>query len=191
MRKRLVLFAAATLAGLAAAANSEIPLEDTGIARMRTGWGTAKPGRSIDGNALSVAGVKYDHGVGTHAPSHHRVAANGNALSFSALVGVDDETAGKGSVLFRVLADGKVIAEVSAKGGEPAKPISADLTGASLIVLQVTDAGDGFHFDHADWCDAVFTFRDGTKPLSAAEMTRQFGILSPKGKKHIKKEKSK
>ena len=158
-----------------------IPLEQCDMGRMRSGFGSAKSGKSVDGNALRVGGVEYRRGVGTHAPSTHRIAANGNALSFSALVGVDDECGGKGSVVFRVIADGKVVAEVAAKGGEAAKRISADLAGTKRIVLEVTDGGDGMHYDHADWCDAVFTFKDGTKPLSAAEMTRQLGILTPPG----------
>ena len=181
MTLRPVLFACAAFATLAALGVSSVPIEDTGLVRMRSGFGSAKAGKSVDGNALRVGGVEYRRGVGTHAPSTHRIAANGNALSFSALVGVDDECGGKGSVVFRVIADGKVVAEVAAKGGEAAKQISADLAGAKRIVLEVTDGGDGMHYDHADWCDAVFSFKDGTKPLSAAEMTRQLGILTPKG----------
>ncbi|MBO6121923.1 MAG: NPCBM/NEW2 domain-containing protein, partial [Kiritimatiellae bacterium] len=181
MTTRLVLSVCAAFAAAVSFGDTLIPLDETGLGRMRSGFGTAKPGKSIDGNALRVGGVEYGRGVGTHAPSAHRVAANGNALSFSAMVGVDDECGGKGSVVFRILADGTAVAEVAAKGGEAAKQISADLAGAKRIVLEVTDGGDGMHFDHADWCDAKFVFKDGTKPLSAAEMTRQLGILTPKG----------
>ena len=181
MRTRLLLSALTAATALSLFGDSQISLEETGLGRMKSGFGTAKAGKSIDGNALTVGGAKYAKGVGTHAPSTHRVATGGNALAFSAMVGVDDEVGGKGTVVFRVIADGKVLAEVESKGGEAAKPISADLSGAARIVLEVTDGGDGMHFDHADWCDAVFTFKDGTKPLSAAEMTRQLGILTPKG----------
>ena len=180
MTTRLVLSACAAFASAVSFGDTLIPLDETGLVRMRSGFGSAKSGKSVDGNALRVGGVEYRRGVGTHAPSTHRIAANGNALSFSALVGVDDECGGKGSVVFRVIADGKVVAEVAAQGGEAAKQISADLAGAKRIVLEVTDGGDGMHYDHADWCDAVFSFKDGTKPLSAAEMTRQLGILTPK-----------
>jgi len=181
MKKRVVIAAAAVL-GLAVCgfADEAIPLEATGLGRMRTGWGTVQAGKSIGGLDLRVGGTTYARGVGTHAPSRHRIAARGNALAFSARVGVDDETHGRGSVVFRVIADGKVVAEVAAKGGAPAQPIAADLTGAASVVLEVTDGGDDNYYDHADWCDAVFTFKDGTRPLRAAEMTRQLGILTPK-----------
>ena len=91
MTLRPVLFACAAFATLAALGVSSVPIEDTGLVRMRSGFGSAKSGKSVDGNALRVGGVEYRRGVGTHAPSTHRIAANGNALSFSALVGVDDE----------------------------------------------------------------------------------------------------
>lgn len=181
MNNRLALTAFAAFGTFTVLAEVAIPLEDTNIASMRSGWSKPKVGKSIDGNRLSIGGVKYDKGVGTHAASSHRVIAKGNAISFSALVGVDDETGGKGSVTFRVAADGKVVAEVAAKGGEDAKAIFADLKGAERVVLEVTDGGDGIHFDHADWCNATFLFKDGTKPVPAAEMTRQLGILTPKG----------
>ncbi len=168
-----ILAASATFADI-------VPLDGTGLGRMRTGWGTVKAGKSIEGNALTIGGKTYERGVGAHAPSTHTIIAKGNALSFSALVGVDDETKGKGSVVFRIIADGKTLAEVEAKGGEEAKEISADLSGAGKIVLEVTDAGDGNYSDHADWCEADFIFKDGTRPLTAAEMTRQLGILTPK-----------
>ena len=181
MRTRLALSALTAATALSLYGIVRVPLEETGLERMKSGFGTAKPGKSIDGNALSVGGAKYACGVGTHSPGSHRIAAACNALSFSAMVGVDDETGGRGSVVFRVIADGKAVAEVKAKGGEAAKPIQVDLSGARRVVLEVADAGDGNYYDHADWCDAVFTFKDGTKPLSAAEMTRQLGILTPKG----------
>ena len=116
MTRRPIFSVCAALAAVAAFGAASVPLEDTGLVRMRSGFGAAKSGKSIDGNALTIGGVAYRRGVGTHAPSTHRVAANGNALSFSAMVGVDDECGGKGSVVFRVLADGKVVAEVAAKG---------------------------------------------------------------------------
>jgi alpha-galactosidase len=36
----------------------------------------------------------------------------------------------------------------------PAQPLTADVTGARLVRLVVTDAGDGIDSDHADWGDA-------------------------------------
>ena len=146
---------------------------------MTSGWGNSKARKSVEGRKLQIGGKTYERGAGTHAPSRFKIATGGNALSFSAMVGLDDEAGGKGSVVFRVLADGKVAAEVAVNGGDGAKELRADLAGAGKVVLEVTDGGDGMHFDHADWCDAYFTFRDGTRPLGAEALSRQLGILTP------------
>jgi alpha-galactosidase len=39
----------------------------------------------------------------------------------------------------------------------PAKPLQADVTGATLVRLIATDAGDGNNSDHADWANARIT----------------------------------
>ena len=165
-------------AAFCATAGSDMFLEHTEISHMKTGWGNTNPGKSVGGNELSVAGRTFGHGVGTHAPSTYRLPVGGNALSFRATVGIDDETNGKGSVVFRVLADGKCVAEVSPKPGEAAE-IAADLAGERFVTLEVTDAGDGNYDDHADWCDAVFVFKDGTGAVPFSSLTRQLGILTP------------
>lgn len=156
-----------------------IPLEATEISRMRAGFGEPKAAKSIDGNPLSLGGRTFTQGVGTHAPSRHTVLCGGKALKFEALVGIDDEVGpDRGSCVFRVLADNRVVAEVAAERGK-AQSIVADLAGARKVVLEVTDGGDGNFFDHADWAEAFFTFEDGAKPLPASVLTRQLGILTP------------
>ncbi len=166
------------VAAFSAMADVDMFLERTEISRMKTGWGNVNAGKSVGGSELSIGGRKFAHGVGTHAPSTYRLPVGGNALSFKATVGLDDETNGKGSVVFRVLADGKCVAEVAPKPGETDE-IVADLAGANFVTLEVADAGDGNYDDHADWCDAVFTFKDGTGPIPFSSLTRQLGILTP------------
>jgi len=170
---------AATLLAADGVRADEIRLEETDVSRMGSGWKTPQRGKSIEGNPLSVGGVRYEHGVGTHAASRYRLHVGGNALSFSAKVGVDDESGANGTVVFRVRADGAVVAEVAARGGEAAKPVEADLAGAQHVTLEVADAGDGIDCDHADWLDAVFTFKSGTGPLPSQPVARQLGILTP------------
>ena len=156
-----------------------IPLEETEIVRMRSGYGEPKAAKSIDGKALMIGGRVFAHGVGTHAPSTYTVPCGGKAVRFEALVGIDDEVgADCGSCVFRVVADGRAVAEVRAEHGK-ALPIAADLRGVRKVVLEVTDAGDGNYYDHADWAEAFFTFEDGAKPLPASALTRQLGILTP------------
>ena len=59
---------------------------------------------------------------------------------------------------FGVLADGVQVASTGVmRGGEPAQLLTANITGASQLTLDVGDAGDGIGHDNADWADAKFT----------------------------------
>ncbi|MCP2253913.1 NPCBM/NEW2 domain-containing protein [Prauserella aidingensis] len=74
----------------------------------------------------------------------------------SASVGLDDETDEPGAVSFEVLADGRSRSESGVvTGADPAVPVSADVTGARMVTLRVTDGGDGKNSDPADWADAT------------------------------------
>jgi hypothetical protein len=77
------------------------------------------------------------------------------ARRFEAEVGIDDSTAGGGSVVFHVLVDGqdrftsKII-----RGGDAPRPISVDVTGATKLELLVDYADRADVLDHADWLNA-------------------------------------
>ncbi len=67
-----------------------VRLSSLDLSTMTTGWGQVQVDRSVDGNPLTIAGVQYEQGVGTHADSEFALAVNG-ATRFTAQVGVDDE----------------------------------------------------------------------------------------------------
>ena len=174
--KSVVVAIAFSLASAALSAD-RVWLDETDVSRMKAGWGEPRPCKSVDGNEIKIGVVAFKRGVGTLAPSSYKIPLGGNALSFEATVGADDEAGEKASVAFRVVADGKVVAAAAPKRGE-AVHIKADLAGARVAVLEVDALGENWD-DHADWADAFFTFKCGTRPLSLASLTRQFGILTP------------
>ncbi|MDQ2730670.1 MAG: NPCBM/NEW2 domain-containing protein [Armatimonadota bacterium] len=119
-------------------------------------FGAPQAGHSVDLAPMTLNGVVYPHGFGTHANSNLEVYLKGAATQFVSMVGVDDEKTAKGSVTFEVWVDGKRVAntDVLRAGGKPVR-LSADLTGAKHMTLKVTDAGDGIDSDHADWAGAM------------------------------------
>jgi alpha-galactosidase len=138
-------------------ANS-IWLDSLDLTKALQGYGAPAAGKSVDGNALTIAGTVFPHGFGTHSIGSLAIDLHGSAVRFSSMVGVDDETMGKGSVVFSVYVDGKKAAETQViRGNDAAKLISVDLTGAKALVLRVGDAGDGYEFDHAVWAGAYIT----------------------------------
>jgi alpha-galactosidase len=108
-----------------------------------------------DGHPITLGGTVYEQGIGVHAESAVEYYAGAACETVTADVGVDDEKGAKGTVAFEIWADGtKVASTGTLTNAMPARPLTADVTGARLIRLVVTDAGDGVDSDHADWADA-------------------------------------
>jgi alpha-galactosidase len=140
-------------------------LEDLDLSSITQGYGEPHRDRSVGDNALKIAGTTYAKGLGTHAVGEAVYRLDGNATSFSAVVGVDDETDGKGSVKFLVYVDGKLAASSPVmKSGQPAYSLSVNLKGAKTLKLVTDDAGDGIDFDHADWIAPTVSLLDPSKP---------------------------
>ena len=135
-------------------------LDELDVAKATCGWGRPRANRTVDGQPLTIAGRKYDRGLGTHGPGVLRVRLGGVAARFTAVVGVDDEVAdrpSKASVEFRLVGDGKVLwSSGLMRSKEPGRAVDVRLEGVELLDLVVTDGGDGFACDHADWASAKF-----------------------------------
>jgi alpha-galactosidase len=114
-----------------------------------------------DGVTLSMRGAAYDKGIGTHAPSLIRYRLGRACRRFTADVGIDDETSGRGSVQFEVWADGvRLFDSGRMTGTSPPKRVDVNLTGRRELRLFVGIAGDAYGFDHADWANALLTCDD-------------------------------
>ncbi len=145
-------------------------IESLDLTKMTVGWGTPQAQKSIEGNPIRLQGVTYSHGFGTHAVSRLEIALHGSATHFDAVVGVDDEKQGSGSVVFKVVVDGKTMVKTAILHGGDSQHLSVDLSGAQTLVLAVGDGGDGIESDHADWADAKLTLAENasTRPEAVA-----------------------
>jgi alpha-galactosidase len=152
-----------TRTGAAAPPNGTTQLSDGTALSATNGWGPVELDRSVnaqaagDGRTLTIGGTTYAKGLGTHAPSSVTYNLGGRCTAFTADVGVDDEvTAGR--VVFQVWRDGVKVADSGyVTGADGAKHLTADLTGATTLLLAVTDGGDGINSDHADWANPRIT----------------------------------
>ncbi|MCE5187206.1 MAG: NPCBM/NEW2 domain-containing protein [Planctomycetaceae bacterium] len=150
------------------AAQAEVVwLSELDLSRMSCSFGQAQADRSIEQKQLTIASQVFQKGVGTCADSILCVNLNGGSSRFSANVGIDDETGGKGSACFKVYGDGKPLYNSGmVKAGERAKPVDVSTRGISKLVLAVSSAAGGSEMDHADWADAYFEVT-GVRPQSA------------------------
>ncbi|MBO4252910.1 alpha-galactosidase [Streptomyces griseorubiginosus] len=126
-----------------------------GPVERNTSNGESKAG---DGHPITLGGVVYAKGLGVHADGDVEFYTGKTCATLTADVGVDDEKGAKGTVAFEVWADGTKVASTGVlTNAMPAQPLTADVTGAQVVRLVVTDGGDGNDSDHADWADARLT----------------------------------
>ncbi len=158
-----------------ARADESVWLSSLDLTKATQGFGKPQADKSVDGHPLTLGGKTYAHGFGTHSRGLLAVALDGGAKRFTATVGIDDEVgAGKGSAEFQVLGDGRKTLWSSGlmRQGQPPKAVDVDLTGQRQILLRVTDGGDGYEFDHADWADARFEVT-GARPHTVTLTARE------------------
>ncbi|MFD5737628.1 NPCBM/NEW2 domain-containing protein [Streptomyces sioyaensis] len=126
----------------------------------QNGWGPVGLNRSIDGRPLTIAGTSYAEGLGAHANSVITYHLGGSCSALNVDVGIDDEVGANGSVVFQIYRDGTLVAASGLMTvGQPAKHLTADLTGGTDLRLVVTDGGNGNNSDHADWGGPLITCR--------------------------------
>jgi len=133
-------------------------LDQLDLSAATQGYGVPGKNTTVDGKAITIAGTTFKRGFGTHAESSLLIQLNGNAKSFTAQVGIDDEITGhEPAAEFVLVADGKNIWSSGVmRLGNPAKTCKVMLTGIQKLELVVTDGGNGNYYDHADWADARF-----------------------------------
>jgi len=154
------------IAGLAIPApdSSVIWLSSLDLTKALQGWQSPMNDRSVEGRTMSIGGHKFAKGFGTHAIGELFIDLKGCAESFRASVGIDDEVGNRGSVEFVVIGDGQQRSKTSVmRGGDPPQNITVDVHGVHTLELRVTNGGDDYSCDHADWADARIIYK-GQKP---------------------------
>ncbi|MFC4776267.1 NPCBM/NEW2 domain-containing protein [Paenibacillus sp. GCM10023252] len=131
-------------------------ISDLSWTTATTGFGTVQKDKSIDGNTITLNGVTYTKGLGTHAASTITYTLNNGYTRFVSDVGIDDEqNPWGGTVVFQVWADGTKLYDSGVMNNTtPTKTIDVNITGKTQLQLIATDAGDGNSSDHADWAGA-------------------------------------
>jgi alpha-galactosidase len=165
------------------AAAETVWLSALDVSKTVQSTGQAHADKSYVGKPLSIAGRKFERGVGTHAISTLVIDLKQSAVRFTAFVGIDDDTIQHpGSVEFRVIGDSRTLWKSGlVKSGQAPRPVDVDLRGIKLLILRVGDAKDGIGCDHGDWADAKIEF-SGPRPetvVSPVQKQDQAVILTP------------
>ena len=171
--------AVALLSQCAAAENVTYHLEDLDLSTMTKGSDQVRKNQSTGGNTLTMNGVQYSTGVGTHAESHYVIYLNGKGVSFKAKGGLDDEQLENGiprsnGVIFKVvnLDDNALIATTGVVEGKTdavsLKQVTDNSETINLAGIQkidlVVDPNGGNDWDHADWVETELVCSEAIFP---------------------------
>jgi hypothetical protein len=143
---------------------SDLPFVGTPV----NGWGPVEKDMSNgesaagDGHTITLHGVTYAKGLGTHANSVVTYNLGGQYTSFISDIGIDDEVGSGGSVVFQVWADGVKLFDSGIMTHDSAtQHVSVNVTGKSQLQL-VVNVGTTSTNDHADWAGAQLSTTVGT-----------------------------
>jgi len=128
-----------------------------------------------DGQPITLNGQVYSAGLGVHADSEIHIHATNletpACTRFQADVGIDDEVGDKGSVSFQVFADGlKLFDSGRMTGASATQHIDVGIGNKSDLRFVVTNGGDGYSYDHADWAGARLIC-ESTQPTTKPSVT--------------------
>jgi hypothetical protein len=105
------------------------------------------------GGPLRLGGKTYARGLGVQAKSRLEFVLGGRWRALFLRCGIDDAAGGEGDAVFRVLGDGKVLAEVRRRHGEAPAPLRLGVDGVDRLVLEALP-GDSWVSDFCDWAEA-------------------------------------
>ena len=182
----LRFFALLAVVGMAcdsrAQGTKEVWLDELDLSFCIQDWGLPQADRSVLDTPLTVGGVVYGRGVGTHSISRMLFGLGGDAVSMTGAVGADDKNLFAGKHRFKILGDRKVLWDSGVmRKGDAARAVDVDLSGLDKVLLLVEEAGDGIMYDHADWLEVKITTRGEVEPLPvwARPISKGKYILTP------------
>ncbi len=107
---------------------------------------------------IRIDGRQYEKGLGVAPESIITYDLNGQYKQFFSVIGIEDISENRGSVVFQVWVDGRKMYDSGIqRGGDSGKQVALDVRGAERLQLIVTNARDGDRDDIASWANARLT----------------------------------
>lgn len=122
--------------------------------RLHRPW-LPRQDQSVSGGPLSIAGSRFARGLGVHSRTELTYDIDGAYEKFLATIGLDDAVRPLGSVVFRVLGNGRILLDSGeVTGSDEPREVIVDVSDVRRLTLLV-DFGAALDLsDHADWGDA-------------------------------------
>lgn len=146
------------------------------------GWGPYEQDMSNgeqaagDGGPLTIGGVSYLKGLGTHANSDLRFTVPSACTNFRAAIGIDDEMGSRGNAIWEVWSGTttRLYRSPPLTGADGPLAIDVPVGGVTTLRL-VTDVNgttsDASWSDHTDWADARLSCTTGGDDTTAPALS--------------------
>lgn len=158
-----------------------VALSDLEWTAGRSANGDIHKNATWENKPLTLRGVVHPKGLGVHAESEIVYALGGRYSWFLCDVGIDDETGGRGSAVFRVFVDGQPVFDSGVvTHGSPAKKVNVPVSGGRELRLVVTDGGNGNDWDHADWASPRLLRAGAPGGLVVKAGRKTVSVMNPK-----------
>jgi alpha-galactosidase len=126
-------------------------LSDLDWIDSRSDFSTVRRDLNYYGGPLTIHGVTYAKGLWANANATVDVYLGGNCSRLTADLGMDDSDRGQGTIDYQLYLDGtKVYDSGVVRNATPTIHLDQDVSGAKVLRLVVSDAGDGISYDNAD-----------------------------------------
>lgn len=128
--------------------------DDFTVVRSMQSWGQLQRDKEVSEGPLTIAGARFEHGLGTHAEALIRLRIHKRGRTFSGGCGIDDRGGPNGVARFRIRDDaGKILYESGdVRGGETVRRFTVPLEERSELLLEVHKV-ESIDHAHADWVD--------------------------------------
>lgn len=187
MKKALQLLGIMMLcfAGAVAQTTTDTWLDDLPIATFSEGIPSVNLKVNGAGEPMQLGNIVYQRGLGIHSTGVLSFMMNEKALSFSAMVGVDDKANKETVASFYVIGDRKILFESGEmRVGDVPKKVTVSLAGIKrlgLLVLNKTEVSRNY----SDWADARLTMLGDNLPANILNDGDRY-ILTPASPKEPK-----
>ena len=116
-------------------------------------WGSPQVDKTVEQHTLTLDGVPYRYGIGSHANSSINFTLPRGFDILHAVVGLDDESACGDGAHFAVYADGREVVRTKRLYSMEKQALDVDISGAHNIQLRI-EMGEDKDCDHGDWANA-------------------------------------
>ena len=135
-------------------AGGATPLEQPSITANKQEWGSLRWGKSVENHEMTINGIKYANGFGTHAASETTIELAGKYKAFRTSFGLDDESLCSEGVSVQILGDGNVLAQSPVFQNGTVFTLSASTENIQNLVLKTTAKGS-IDCSHVDFVNPV------------------------------------